>query len=70
MNGYRLRHCRLKHPHSKLPGALRIDANQQTLHFDGGPDTIIELVAHHRFKELVGENQGRKAFSTRATCEC
>jgi hypothetical protein len=46
--------------------ALRIDANQQTPHAEGGPGTIGELVAHYRLKELASENQGRKAFSTRA----
>jgi hypothetical protein len=50
----------------KAAKALRIDANQQTPHFGGGPGTIAELVAHYRLKELVGENQGRKSFSTRA----
>jgi len=35
---------------------LRIDANRQTPHFDGGPGTIAELVAHCQLKELVGEN--------------
>jgi hypothetical protein len=42
----------------KAAKALRIDANQQTPHFDGGPETVAELVAHYRLKELVGENQG------------
>jgi integrase len=50
--------------------ALRIDANQQTPHAEGGARTIAELVAHYRLKELAGENQGRKAFSTRAGYEC
>jgi hypothetical protein len=36
---------------------------------EGGPGTIAELVAHYRLKELVGENQGRKSFSTRAGFE-
>ncbi len=54
----------------KAAQALRIDANQQTPHAEGGPKTIAELVAHYRLKELVGENQGRKAFSTRAAYEC
>jgi integrase len=53
----------------KAAKALRIDANQQTPHFDGGPETVAELVAHYRLKELVGENQGRKSFSTRAGYE-
>ena len=48
---------------------MRIDANQQTPHFGGGPGTIAELVAHYRLKELVGESQGRKSFSTRAGYE-
>lgn len=50
--------------------ALRIDANQEAPHAEGGPRTISELVAHYRLKELAGENQGRKAFSTRAAYEC
>ncbi|MEO7028141.1 MAG: site-specific integrase [Acidobacteriaceae bacterium] len=54
----------------KAARALRIDANQQTPHTDSGPSTIAELVAHYRLKELAGENQGRKAFSTRAAYEC
>ncbi|MFY9939994.1 MAG: site-specific integrase [Silvibacterium sp.] len=49
---------------------MRIDANQQTPHAESGPRTIDELVAHYRLKELAGENQGRKAFSTRAAYEC
>ena len=35
-----------------------------------GPSTVAEFVAHYRLKELAGENQGRKAFSTRAAYEC
>jgi len=54
----------------KAAHALRIDANQQTPQTEGGPSTIAELIAHYRLKELVGENQGRRAFSTRATYEC
>ena len=54
----------------KAAQALRIDANQQTPQAEGGPRTIDELVAHYRLKELAGENQGRKAFSTRAAYEC
>jgi hypothetical protein len=53
----------------KAAKALRIDANQQTPHSEGGPGTIAELVAHYRLKELVGEYQGRKSFSTRAGYE-
>ena len=50
--------------------ALRIDANQQTPQAEGGPSSIAELIAHYRLKELAGESQGRKAFSTRAAYEC
>ncbi len=53
----------------KAAKALRIDANQQTPHTEGGPGTLAELVAHYKLKELVGENQGRKSFSTRAAYE-
>ncbi len=54
----------------KAAHALRIDANQQTPLAEGGPKTIAELIAHYRLKELAGEKQGRKAFSTRAAYEC
>jgi len=54
----------------KAAHALRIDANQETTQAEGGPSTIAELVAHYRLKELAGEDQGRKAFSTRAAYEC
>lgn len=54
----------------KAAQALRIDANQQAPHAEGGPRTVAELIAHYRLKELVGENKGRKAFSTRAAYEC
>jgi integrase len=50
--------------------ALRIDANQQTPQAEGGPSSIAELIAHYRLKELAGESQGRKAFSTRSAYEC
>ncbi len=50
--------------------ALRIDANQQTPQMESGPSTIAELVAHYRLKELSGESNGRKAFSTRASYAC
>jgi hypothetical protein len=53
----------------KAAHALRIDANQQTPLAEGGPKTIAELIAHYRLKELAGEKQGRKAFSTRAGYE-
>jgi integrase len=49
---------------------LRIDANQETPQAEGGPSTIAQLIAHYRLKELAGEDQGRKAFSTRAAYEC
>ena len=34
----------------KAAKALRIDANQQTPHSEGGPETVAELVAHYRLK--------------------
>lgn len=54
----------------KAAQALRIDANQQTPQAEGGPSTIATLVAHYRLKELVGDRNGRKAFSTRSAYEC
>jgi len=54
----------------KAAQALRIDANQEAPHTEGGPKTVAELIAHYRLKELAGDNQGRKAFSTRAAYEC
>ena len=54
----------------KAAQALRIDANQQTPRAEGGPSTIAELIEHYRLKELAGDEQGRKAFSTRAAYEC
>jgi hypothetical protein len=56
----RLRGTWKKHP-------LRHHANHP--HFDGGPEMVAELVDHYRLKEFVGENQGRKSFSTRAGYE-
>jgi hypothetical protein len=53
----------------KAAHALRIDPNQQTPLAEGRPKTIAELIAHYRLKELAGERQGRKAFSTRAGYE-
>ena len=53
----------------KAAHALRIDANQETPQAEGGPSTIAQLIAHYRLKELAGEDQGRKAFSTRAAYE-
>jgi hypothetical protein len=53
----------------KAAHALRIDANQQTPLAEGGPKTVAELIPHYRLKELAGEKQGRKAFSTRAGYE-
>ena len=54
----------------KAARALRIDANQQTPQSESGPSTIAELVAHYRLKELSGDSNGRKAFSTRDGYEC
>ena len=54
----------------KAAHALRIDANQQTPQTESGPSTIAELVAHYRLKELSGDSNGRKAFSTRDGYEC
>jgi integrase len=54
----------------KAAQALRIDANQQTPQAEAGPGTVAALVAHYRLKELAGERNGRKAFSTRAAYEC
>jgi integrase len=54
----------------KAAHALRIDANQQTPQSESGPSTIAELVAHYRLKELAGDSNGRKAFSTRDGYEC
>jgi integrase len=46
--------------------ALRIDANQQTPLAESGPDTIAELVAHYRLKELNENSHSHKSFPTRA----
>jgi len=54
----------------KAAQALRIDANHEAPHTEGGPKTVAELISHYRLKELAGEQQGRKAFSTRAAYEC
>lgn len=54
----------------KAANALRIDANQQTPQTEAGPSTIAMLVAHYRLKELAGDRNGRKAFSTRSSYEC
>ena len=54
----------------KAAHALRIDANQQTPQAGTGPSTIAMLVAHYRLKELAGDRNGRKAFSTRSAYEC
>jgi integrase len=54
----------------KAAHALRIDANQQTPQTESGPSTIAELVAHYRLKELAGDSNERKAFSTRDGYEC
>jgi|UniRef100_A0A7V4XRB4 integrase len=54
----------------KAAKALRIDANQNAPLSEAGPSTVAELIAHYRLKELVGEKQRHKAFSTRAAYEC
>ncbi len=54
----------------KAAQALRIDANQQTPQTEAGPSTIATLVAHYKLKELAGDRNGRKAFSTRSAYEC
>ena len=54
----------------KAAHALRIDANQKSRPAGNRPSTIAELVAHYRLKELTGEGNTRKAFSTRAAYEC
>ena len=46
----------------KAAQALRIDANQQTPHTEGGPKTIAELIAHYRLKELAGESKDARRF--------
>ncbi len=62
--------CPRKAAALKAAHALRIDANQETPQAEGGPSTIAQLIAHYQLKELAGEDQGRKAFSTRAAYEC
>jgi len=54
----------------KAAQALRIDVNQQTPQTEAGPSTISTLVAHYKLKELAGDRNGRKAFSTRSAYEC
>jgi hypothetical protein len=50
----------------KAARALRIDANSQTPQAESGPETIAELVAHYRLKELKEDSHSRKSFPTRA----
>ena len=50
----------------KAVRALRIDANAQSPQAEGGPETIAELVAHYRLKELKEDSHSRKSFPTRA----
>ena len=50
----------------KAARALRIDANSQTPLAESGPETIAELVAHYRLKELKEDSHSRKSFPTRA----
>ena len=54
----------------KAAQALRIDANQETPQAGTGPSTIAMLIAHYRLKELAGDRNGRKAYSTRSAYEC
>ena len=58
-----------KHRHSKqLKRCALTQTNKpRTRKADRVP--LPNLIAHYRLKELVGENQGRKAFSTRAAYE-
>ena len=46
--------------------ALRIDANAQTPLAESGPETIADLVAHYRLKELNEDSHSQKSFPTRA----
>jgi integrase len=46
--------------------ALRIDANAQTPQAEGGPETIADLVAHYRLKELNENSHSQKSFPSRA----
>ncbi len=46
--------------------ALRIDANAQTPQAERGPETIADLVAHYRLKELSDDSHSQKSFPTRA----
>jgi len=58
-------HCRPKQsPQSSR--ALRIDANALTPQVESGPETIADLVAHYRLKELNEDSHSQKAFPTRA----
>ena len=50
----------------KAARALRIDANSQTSQAESGPETIADLVAHYRLKELNEDSHSQKSFPTRA----
>jgi hypothetical protein len=50
----------------KAARALRIDANTQTPQAESGPETIADLVAHYRLKELNEGSNSHKSFPTRA----
>jgi integrase len=50
----------------KAARALRIDANAQTPQAESGPETIADLVAHYRLKELNEDSHSQKSFPTRA----
>ncbi len=54
----------------KAAQALRIDANQQTPQPGSKPESISDLVAHYRLKELADESDSGKAFSTRSGYGC
>ncbi len=45
---------------------MRIDANSQTPQAESGTETIADLVAHYRLKELNENSLSQKAFRTRA----
>src|ERR1700761_8746218 len=50
----------------KAARALRIDANSQTPQAESVPETIADLVAHYRLKELNEDSHSQKSFPTRA----
>ena len=50
----------------KAARALRIEANALTPQVESGPETIADLVAHYRLKELNEESHSQKSFPTRS----